>query len=55
MYTPYYTWGDMFDAIVEKVKDGVGRIRSKISVGTMSKASRIDAYEDYDCPFVISD
>lgn len=56
MYSPDYTCGDMLDAIIRKVKEGVvAESELKYLSEAMNKISRMEAYEDYGSPFVISD
>ena len=56
MYSPDYTCGDMLDVIVRKVKEEVvAESDLKYLSEVMDKIAQMDAYEDYGCPFVISD
>ncbi|MCE9206524.1 hypothetical protein ACMSE5_22130 [Bacteroides thetaiotaomicron] len=56
IHSPDYTCGDMLDTIVRRVKEGVVTESDlKYLSEAMGEVERMDAYEDYGCPFVISD
>lgn len=56
MYSPDYICKDMMDAIIDKIKEGsVTDSELQYLKNAMEKISKMEAYEDYGTPFVVSD